>query len=39
MKSVVALLLAGLLLLGSLLPHNDLAELGKLPQLLPPPRA
>ena len=38
MKSVVALLLAGLLL-GSLLPHNDLAELGKLPQLLPPPRA
>ena len=34
MKAVVSFLLAGLLLVGSFIPQNDLAELGKLPQLL-----
>jgi hypothetical protein len=34
MKSVLALFLACLMLAGSLLPQNDLSELGKLPQLL-----
>jgi hypothetical protein len=34
MKSVVAFFLACLMLLGSLIPQNDLAELSKLPSLL-----
>jgi hypothetical protein len=34
MKSVVSLFLACLMLVGSLIPQNDLAELSKLPQLL-----
>ena len=34
MKSVVSFFLAGLLLLGSFIPQNDLSELSKLPQLL-----
>jgi len=34
MKSVVAFFLACLMLLGSLIPQNDLAELSKLPTLL-----
>ena len=34
MKSVVAFFLACLMLLGSLIPQNDLAELSKVPQLL-----
>lgn len=34
MKPVVSTFLAGLLFLSSLVPHNDLGELAKLPQLL-----
>jgi hypothetical protein len=34
MKSVVSFFLACLMLVGSLIPQNDLAELSKLPQLL-----
>jgi len=34
MKSIAALFLAVLLLLGGLIPQNDLSELGKLPELL-----
>jgi hypothetical protein len=34
MKSVVALFMACLMLVGSFIPQNDLAELSKLPQLL-----
>lgn len=34
MKQVAAFFLACLMLLGSLIPQNDLAELSKLPQLL-----
>ncbi len=34
MKSVVAFFLACLMLVGSFVPQNDLAELSKLPQLL-----
>ncbi|TDN40591.1 hypothetical protein A8B98_14320 [Hymenobacter sp. UV11] len=34
MKAVVSLFLACLMLVGSLIPQNDLSEMGKLPQLL-----
>ena len=34
MKAVVSLFMACLMLVGSLIPQNDLAELSKLPQLL-----
>ena len=34
MKAVVSLFLACLMLVGSLIPQNDLSELSKLPQLL-----
>ena len=34
MKSVISFFLACLMLVGSLIPQNDLAELSKLPQLL-----